>query len=392
MFRKLKLIKSGIISRSQIHHKKKYRDATPRPTQKDFDKIYDDIESREQLRSVVIDEAWNLVDGYTRDEILRKQRIDDIKFTQYQFDSEEEKLNYINSMNVKRRHLGPWQRFEASIPTYKYEQKEAKTRQKKGTLQSPDVKGTAIQKAAKEADISPKTYERALEIKEKATTDQIKKLQTGDSKIRTVHSQIVIKNRKPTKAEIPVGEWNVLEIDFPWGYRNENVGDSGGGAANNKYPTMPPKEILDKEVPKFKKIIAKDAVVFMWVTTPLLSEIIQLRILEEMGFKYKTMITWHKKIPEWFFGGRALGFWYKIETEHCIVGIRGNVKPFRSDLPNFIETDMLRHSEKPKEFKELFEESTKYIPGRKMFEGYQRTPRKGWTGYGNQIKGAVTAV
>ncbi len=78
----MRLIKSGIISRSKIHHKKKYKDVTPRPTQKDFDKIYSDIEAKEQLRPVCIDEKFYLVDGYARDEILGKQRIDDIKFEQ----------------------------------------------------------------------------------------------------------------------------------------------------------------------------------------------------------------------------------------------------------------------------------------------------------------------
>jgi len=55
-------------------------------------------------------------------------------------------------------------------------------------------------------------------------------------------------------------------------------------------------------------------------------------------------------------------------------------------LPNYLEKPIIRDSEKPVAFKELFEKATKNIPNRKMFEGYQRVARKGWTGYGNQIE------
>lgn len=107
----MKLIKSGTISRSQLHHKKKYKDVTPCPTQKDFNKMYDDIETKKQRKPVCVDEDFNIIDGYTRDEILGKQRIDEIEFEQWEFESEEEKLDYINSMNVKRRHLSEYQKY-----------------------------------------------------------------------------------------------------------------------------------------------------------------------------------------------------------------------------------------------------------------------------------------
>jgi N6-adenosine-specific RNA methylase IME4 len=143
---------------------------------------------------------------------------------------------------------------------------------------------------------------------------------------------------------------------------------------------------LEKYVPQFKKIIADDAVLFMWVTTPLINEIIQLRILEELGFSYKTMISWHKLIPKKIFGGKGMGYWFRGEMEHCMVGIKGNIKPFRCELPNFIEAPLTKDSEKPIQFKELFEESTKNIPNRKFFEGYARRLRMNWTGFGNQFQ------
>lgn len=265
-------------------------------------------------------------------------------------------------------------------------------RPKKGANLAPFSKGKTRDIVAKLADISPAQAQKIIDLGVAAKNEPEKfksLLDDIDSKkksVDTAYQSLQTQTRKPTTAKIPKGQWNVFEFDFPWGYRNENIGRDGGAAANRKYPTMPPKDILEKQVPQFKKIIAKDAVIFMWVTTPLLNEIIQLGILEELGFTYKTMITWHKKIPKWFFGGKALGFWFNVETEHCLVGVKGNVKPFRSNLPNFIETEILPHSQKPDEFRILFEESTKFIPGRKLFEGFARRPRKNWTGYGNQLQ------
>ncbi len=174
----MKLIKSGTMPRSQLHHKKKYKDATPRPTQKDYDKMYSDIESRGQLKFVCIDEKFYLVDGYTRDEILGKLSEGKIKYEQYYFESEEEKLDYIKSMNLKRRHLTEYQKFLNSLPTYQKEVKEAEKRQKAGTLAPKESKGKATKIAAKEADMSTTTYERALLIHKRATPQQEKEVET----------------------------------------------------------------------------------------------------------------------------------------------------------------------------------------------------------------------
>ena len=233
------------------------------------------------------------------------------------------------------------------------------------------LKIIAISKAVKKA---PKKYKSLLD-----DIDSKKK------SINTVHQKLQIETRKPSKVKIPKGQWNVFEFDWPMGYKNQSIGMSGTAGAKIQYEVVPPIEILEIEIPKFKKIIAKNAVVFMWVTVPLLNEVIQLRILETLGFSYKTMISWHKLIPKNIFGGKGLGYWFTGEMEHCIVGVRGEIDPFRCRLPNFIEAPITKHSEKPVQFKELFEEATKNIPHRKMFEGYARRKREGWTGFGNQL-------
>jgi len=212
-----------------------------------------------------------------------------------------------------------------------------------------------------------------------------KSIDSGKSSISTAYTKIIKFNPNLPKVCIPKGKYNVLEIDFPWGYKDQ-AGSKHRANSKIRYPTEPPSIILGKYVPKFCKIVSDDAVLFMWVTTPLLNEIIQLQILEKLGFSYKTMISWHKLIPKKIFGGKGMGYWFRGEMEHCMVGIKGNIKPFRCKLPNFIESPITKDSEKPIQFKELFEEATKNIPSRKMFEGYARRARKNWTGFGNQLK------
>lgn len=382
----MRLLKSGIINRELLISKKPYSSHTPAPTLQDYSQMLNDIKLHNQQTSIVVDENFNIIDGHTRLKIAKELDTLKIKFTQYQFASEAEKIQFIDSKNIKRRHLNFWQKFKASIPKYEKLQKEAKTRQKKGTLASKEAKGKATEIASKEAGMSKPTFERSLYVDKHATNDQKEKLETNKTKITTLYSELKNKNRKLPNPKIPKGQYNVLEIDFPWGYQNQSIGRTGNGGAKNQYPTIPPKQILQNEVPKFLDIIADDAVLFMWVTTPLLNEIIQLQILEKLGFQYKTMITWRKIIPKNIFGGKGMGYWFRGETEHCLVGVKGNIKPFKCTLANIIQSTITKNSEKPLSSKELIEEATKNIPNRKMFEGYARRPRKNWTGFGNQLE------
>jgi len=384
----MNLIKSGTIKRHKLHHKKKYLNRIPRPTTKNFDMIKQSIKELGQLRPVTIDSDFNLIDGFTRDKILQIHKINTIRYNQYLFSSEVKKFQFIDSSNIKRRHLTNYQRFLASLQDYEKETIAAQKREKAGIKVSPEQKGRSTAKAAKYADMSKTQFENALYIHKQISEEKEEELITNKTKIGTVYSQLKVKNRKFDDVILPDNQYNVLEFDFPWGYTNQNIGvtlGGGGGSSNRQYPSIPPADILKNEVPKFKKIIADNAVIFMWVTTPLLNEIIQLKILEAMGFTYKTMITWHKLYPKEQFGGNAMGYWFLGETEHCLVGVRGNIPPFKCKLPNFIEAPTEPHSQKPLVFKKLFEEATKNIPGRKMFEGYARTHRKDWTGFGNQL-------
>jgi hypothetical protein len=119
-------------------------------------------------------------------------------------------------------------------------------------------------------------------------------------------------------------KYNVVYADPPWSYKSQ----SGRGfrhAAKHKYDTMSLEDIKALPVPQ---VCQKNAVLFLWVTVPLLQE--GLEVLNAWGFKYKTMISWRKV------RSLGMGFWFRGQCEHLILGVRGGGKAFpvaESKLP-----------------------------------------------------------
>jgi len=105
-----------------------------------------------------------------------------------------------------------------------------------------------------------------------------------------------------------------------------------------------------------------------------------LQTMKAWGFKYKTKITWHKT------GRLGLGYWFRGEVEELLFGVRGKVKAFRCQLPNFIEAPVREHSEKPEGFRQMIEVSTALtIPEPKRIELFARKRVPGWDAWGDQV-------
>lgn len=105
----------------------------------------------------------------------------------------------------------------------------------------------------------------------------------------------------------PVKKYDVIYADPPWRYQDKKC----NGACALHYDTMKIQDIKDLPV---KELAAKDCVIFMWITYPMLKEGIEL--MEAWGFKYKTIgfqwIKLNKKNGQKFFG---LGRWTRGNTE-----------------------------------------------------------------------------
>ncbi|KKK84517.1 hypothetical protein LCGC14_2782570, partial [marine sediment metagenome] len=102
-------------------------------------------------------------------------------------------------------------------------------------------------------------------------------------------------------------------------------------------------------------------------------------VMKEWGYKYKTMITWRKIMS------LGMGFWFRGQTEHLLLGVRGKVKAFRIQKANFIQCKAEKHSQKPKEFRDLIE-MTKLTP---KIELFARQKTKGWDVWGNEVESDI---
>ncbi len=168
---------------------------------------------------------------------------------------------------------------------------------------------------------------------------------------------------------MPEGRFDVIVIDPPWPYecRQEDSTHRGRLA----YPSMPLEQILAFPV---KDLAAENCILWLWVTNAFMPD--AFRCLQAWGFENKTILTWVKT-------QMGLGDWLRNQSEHCILGIKGQVQSFsRSGRLNNQTTVLYaprrEHSRKPDEFYELVEE---LCPGSKL-ELFGRQSRLEWTVHG----------
>lgn len=195
-----------------------------------------------------------------------------------------------------------------------------------------------------------------------------------------------------------MSKYNVIYADPPWSYDNKKTGGTMESGAEEKYVTMSNEDIMNMPVPDITEI---NAVCFMWVTVPLLPE--GLATLKAWGFEYKTMITWRKIMS------LGMGFWFRGQCEHLVLGVKGKVKPFRQQKSNFYESEVFeldecyqgrvgKHSQKPHYFRELINSAVKIsFNDPKKLELFARTRKgmfgdyeyEGWDVFGNEVNNSI---
>lgn len=183
-----------------------------------------------------------------------------------------------------------------------------------------------------------------------------------------------------------LGGFPIIYADPPWAYSDRNC----NGAAEQQYRTMPIDQI--KALP-VGDLAAKDAVLFMWGTYPLIADMLDLG--KAWGFTYKSIaFQWVKRyVPSGdpFFG---LGRWTRGNTEGCFLFTRG--KPSRVhkgvfQLVDTVEPEILdapigRHSAKPAVVRERIVQLMGDVPAIELFA---RMPAQGWECWGNEVGSTV---
>jgi N6-adenosine-specific RNA methylase IME4 len=172
---------------------------------------------------------------------------------------------------------------------------------------------------------------------------------------------------KEDKIILPEGKFNVLVADPAWEYRNKGV----DGSAEKEYPTMSIEKLCNMGV---KELSTENAVLFMWVTNPLLEECFE--VIKSWGFQYKTNFVWHKKNKK-----TGIGFYVRGVHELLLICVKGQMLPEYTPL-SIIEEDAQEHSKKP----EVCGLVEKMYPNQKYLELFARNnkKRKNWSYWGNE--------
>lgn len=242
-----------------------------------------------------------------------------------------------------------------------------------GNLDEAQVKHLLIPKARKEIvkklsedGLSQRDIADMLDVSQKTISRDLAETNVSETETN------VSKNTKETleTPPLPSGEYDVIYADPPWRFEPYSRETGMDRAADNHYQTMQLEDIKALQVPA-----AKDCALFLWTTSPLLPE--GLEVMKAWGFTYKSRCIWHKhKI--------GTGYWFRDNAEILLVGTKGNIRaPAQGkQYPSVFSERQGKHSAKPFAFHEMIEE---YYPEARKLEMFAREKFEGWDAWGNEV-------
>ena len=171
----------------------------------------------------------------------------------------------------------------------------------------------------------------------------------------------------------PIGvRFRVFYVDPPWQYSDRLVDTYG--AAELHYPALSVHELCDGSLRQMiTEISEPDAVLFLWVTSPMLEE--GLAVAKAWGFDPKATFVWDKVKHNY-------GHYNSVRHEFLLVAVKGSCLPDMRELHDSVVVDERsdRHSEKPVYFRELI---ARLYPKGNRLELFGRRPVEGWVVWGN---------
>ena len=171
---------------------------------------------------------------------------------------------------------------------------------------------------------------------------------------------------------LPDAKYRVIYADPPWSYNDKaDAGSVQSGGAERHYPSMTIQQLCDLGVPG---ICEEDAVLFLWVTSPLLFE--SAAVIKAWEFVYKASFVWDKV-------KHNMGHYNSVRHEFLLVCTKGSCTPDRVELFDSVQSiERTTHSTKPEEFRRIIDA---LYPQGKRLELFARREIPGWDAYGHQV-------
>lgn len=329
--------------------------------------------------------TWNgiLVDGHNRYRIATEYDIDYVTVEKEFADMNAVKEWMINNQ-FGRRNLNNYQRSVLALQLEDVFKAKAKENLGKNQYSSPQKSAETKpietrQEIAKVANVSHDTISKVKKIEATASPEIKAKVSTGEISINEAFKEIkkeeVETKRKEIRetfekqdVEVKDKKYRIIYADPPWKYGN----------AMPEYVTEPQDYYLlmnteDICAMPIKDITEKDAVLFLWSTSPHLPE--ALEVAKAWGFTYKTTFIWDKI-------KHNMGHYNSVRHEILLVCTKGACTPDVKRLfDSVVSEERTEHSKKPNVFREIIE--TIYTYGNKI-ELFARESPEGWDVFGNQ--------
>lgn len=170
-------------------------------------------------------------------------------------------------------------------------------------------------------------------------------------------------------AEWPAGRYRVIYADPPWSYGNTQP--DYHTEQRDHYSTMPLADICALPV---RTLALDDAVLFLWVTSPILEEAFD--VIRAWGFSYKSSFVWDKV-------KHNMGHYNSVRHELLLIATCGSCPPDVQQLFDSVQSvERTRHSEKPEVFREIIDTIYPHGPRIELF-ARQRVGK--WEGFGNEL-------
>jgi N6-adenosine-specific RNA methylase IME4 len=379
--------------------REEFKKLIPALTAEEFKQLEANILS-EGIRDPLVLWKGYLVDGHNRYAIASEHGLD-YKTVNKDFKDSNEVKEWMILNQFGRRNLSNYQRSVLALQLEEVFSVKAKENQKlsegKGIQKSEDLKKpelVAIKEVAKVANVSHDTIAKVKKIEAVATPEVKAQLSTGELSINQAYQEIKKEEKKEIQVEkkkeyeqriatVSVNEfkvnifdtrekYRVIYADPPWQYDLEQTSPNLGGAIKH-YNSMSIEELCALPI---KDIAEKDAVLFLWITSPKLNLFLQL--MEAWGFEYKTSFVWDKV-------KHNMGHYNSVRHEFLLIGGRGKSTPDLKHLYDSVITIERsdKHSEKPVEFLNIIDNL--YQHGNRIELFARQAKKDNWYFWGNEV-------
>ena len=219
----------------------------------------------------------------------------------------------------------------------------------------------------KESHYAQEIY-RNPEIVEEIFTTKTNDIPTRHDILKAIKHKKVEEKIEKQKEELmqglekPDGLYDIIVIDPPWNYGRKY--DADGARVANQYP-----EMTFEELEKIKLPSKDNCILWCWTTHQFIYDAIEL--LEKWNFEYKCILTWDKE-------KMGIGKWLRLQTEFCLLGVKGKPIWENKGIRDIIREPRTKHSVKPECFYKLIDDN---FVGKKL-DYFGRKKRKGWDIFG----------